>query len=222
MDDNQHLVPTQDSDLQIGTTYAGRTSAIGDEPISTLLPCGNMGGFRARGSIDNKQVDLVALVTTFADPEWPDDFDAGSGRLTYFGDNKKPGRDLHDTSRKGNELLRWVFAAIHIQDHERALVPPFFVFAKRGENRAATFLGVAAPGATDYPESEDLVASWTTLGNSRFQNYRAVFTVLDIPVAPRSWISELEQGIRNGPSAPEAWTHWVETGGYLPIGRSSN
>ncbi|MDC1295001.1 hypothetical protein N8077_01520 [Myxococcota bacterium] len=214
MNGDHHVVPESNADLIIGTTYAGRTPDIGDEPISTLLPCGNMGGFRARGSIENKQVDLVALVTTFADPEWHDDFDKGSGRFTYFGDNKKPGRDLHDTSRKGNELLRWIFSAVHVQDHQRHLVPPFFVFAKRGENRAATFLGIAAPGARHCSESDDLVASWTTRGNDRFQNYRAVFTVLDIPIVSRSWITELEQGVRNGPNAPTPWTHWLETGAY--------
>ena len=177
--DGQVLIPIPSSDLLVGTTYAGRTSDIADEPISTLLPCGNMGGFRARGSIEGNRVQLVALVTTFADPEWPDTYDEQSGRFTYFGDNKKPGGDLHETARKGNQLLRWVFSAIHIQENQRHLVPPFFVFAKKGENRAATFLGIAAPGATDCPESEDLVASWTTRGNSRFQNYRSVFTVAD-------------------------------------------
>ncbi len=178
MIDSQHAVPDPESNLFVGTTYASRTSDIANEPISTLLPCGNMGGFRARGSIENNGVDLVALVTTFSDPEWPDDYDEQSGRFTHFGDNKKPGSDLHETARKGNRLLRWVFSAIHTQDNERHLVPPFFVFAKKGANRAARFLGVAVPGATDCPESEDLIASWTTRGNDRFQNYRALVSRL--------------------------------------------
>ncbi len=222
MENARHVVPSKNSDLSVGTTYAGRTSDIGDEPISSLLPCGNMGGFRAKGSIEKRLVALVALVTTFADPEWPDDFDEHSGRLTYFGDNKKPGHELHDTSRKGNELLRWVFAAIHLQDHERPNVPPFFVFSKRGENRAATFLGIAAPGAASCPESEDLVASWTTVENARFQNYRSVFTILDIPVASRAWISELENGVQNGPATPRVWRDWVDSGVYRPIAHFTN
>lgn len=220
MANGPRIVATSESDLEVGTTYVGESSEISHEPINILLSCGNMGGFRARGSVQKNRVDLVALVTTFADPEWPDRFDENTGRFTYFGDNKKPGRDLHDTSRGGNQLLRWAFAAIHIQDQQRRLVPPFFVFVKEGEKRASTFLGVAAPGAQDCPESEDLVSSWTTRGTDRFQNYRAVFTILDIPVARRGWIRELEQGEHVGANAPATWIEWVESGVYRSATRA--
>ena len=212
MNGNRPVLASRDADLIVGTTYSGETPDIGDEPINRLLACGNMGGFRARGSVQKDDVSLVVLVTTFADSDWPDEFDRDTRRFTYFGDNKKPGRDLHDTSKRGNQLLRWAFSSIHVRDHRRANVPPFFLFAKKGPNRAATFLGVAVPGADDCPEAEDLVAFWTTRGNDRFQNYKSLFSVLDIEVAPRSWIRELESGQRNGEAAPEAWTRWVETG----------
>jgi hypothetical protein len=32
---------------------------------------------------------------------------------------------------------------------------------------------------------DDLVAAWKTLDDQRFQNYRAIFTVLDVPVVAR-------------------------------------
>jgi hypothetical protein len=40
------------------------------------------------------------------DPDWPDTVDRESGTFVYFGDNKRPGRALHETLRFGNELLR--------------------------------------------------------------------------------------------------------------------
>lgn len=205
-------IAAPDMDLRSGTTYRGASASIGDEPISTLLPCGNMGGFRIKGSVDDETARLVALVTTFGEVDWPDQLDLEKRRFVYFGDNRKPGRDLHSTPRHGNELLRWAFAAIHTADHRRSSMPPFFVFSKAGEFRAVQYHGVAVPGAPDCDESEDLVATWTTHGNDRFQNYRAIFTLLDIPIAPRAWIEEIVAGEFDGPSAPAGWSRWVESG----------
>lgn len=214
MSDDQRVIATPESGLTAGVTYEGKTSHIGDEPINTLLACGNMGGFRIRGSVLSSNLKLVVLFTTFADDEWRDSLDEASGKLIYFGDNKKPGQDLHATSKGGNELLRWTFRAIHIADQQRISVPPFFVFSKQTGNRAAKFLGVAAPGGADCSESDDLVATWTTAGNDRFQNYRAIFTILDIPTVSREWIRELEAGGKTGPNAPSAWTGWQSKGTY--------
>jgi hypothetical protein len=63
----------------------------------------------------------------------------------------------------------------------------------------------------------DLVAVWKTLGQQRFQNYQAIFTVFDVPVIDRSWIESLEAGSSLGPSCPEVWRRWVETGVYEPL-----
>lgn len=210
-------IATPKMDLMAGTTYRGASSDIGDEPTSTLLPCGNMGGFRIKGSVDREDVRLVALVTTFGEPDWPDQLDLEKGRFTYYGDNRKPGRNLHDTPRHGNELLRWVFAAIHREENSRSKVPPFFVFSKAGAFRAVTFHGVAVPGAPSCPESEDLIATWTTRGNERFQNYRAIFTLLDIPIVPRPWLDGVCRGEPNSSAAPRAWNTWVESGEFLVL-----
>lgn len=217
MDGDSPVVPTRDSNLQVGVTYAGRTSDIGDEPISTLLPCGNMGGFRIKGSVDDETVRFVSLVTTFGEIDWPDRLESDTGRFVYYGDNRKPGCDLHATPRHGNELLKWAFAAIHMTDRRRVDVPPFFVFSKAGEFRAVRFHGVAVPGAPSCAESEDLVATWTTRGNDRFQNYRAIFTLLDIPTVERGWIEDVCRDERNGSTAPPAWRDWVEHGHYAVL-----
>jgi len=41
-----------------------------------------------------------------ADPDWPDSPDRETGVFTYYGDNKKPGRELHDTGRDGNPIWK--------------------------------------------------------------------------------------------------------------------
>jgi len=58
------------------------------------------------------------------DLDWPDHLDTETGIFTYFGDNKKPGHELHDTPRFGNLLLRDMFERAHGSKSERALVPP--------------------------------------------------------------------------------------------------
>ena len=113
------------------------------------MPAGNQGGFRIRGARATHDYLLALLYTSGADPDWPDSLDPETGLLTYFGDNKQPGSELHDTNKGGNELLRFCFSAIHGVPAQRELVPPFFVFRKAnpGPGRAVEFLGSRSPAA---------------------------------------------------------------------------
>jgi hypothetical protein len=52
---------------------------------------------------------MVVLTSSLSDPDWPDAVDRETGVFTYYGDNKRPGRALHDTPRNGNELLGRIF-----------------------------------------------------------------------------------------------------------------
>jgi hypothetical protein len=58
---------------------------------------------------------------------------------------------------------------------------------------------------------------WKTTKGQRFQNYRAVFTVLDVPVVSRAWLGDITAGIANSASAPQAWTEWVQIGTYRAL-----
>jgi hypothetical protein len=205
-------------DLIVGAVYeSGSHGTLAEEPLDRLLHCGNMGGFRIRGSISADACRLAALFTTFEDPNWPDTLDIQIGHLVYFGDNKTPGRALHETPKGGNELLRRSFEHIHVTPQHRERVPPFFIFSKAGRNRDVRFHGLAVPGGGDVSEAEDLVAIWKTVGASRFQNYRAVFTVLDARRIERAWIDELLEGRSLEAHAPEAWRDWVLHGVYRPL-----
>lgn len=206
------------ADLVVDAVYAGNNTPknpITDEPISKLMACGNMGGFRAAGRGEDKR--FVVLYTSGEDRDWPDVLDLTTGRFTYYGDNKTPGHELHETTRKGNQILRRVFDHLHADPPRREQIPPFFIFAKHPtatSSRSVRFLGVAAPGSKGVPGTEDLAAIWKTTAGERFQNYRALFSVLNVPVVSRGWLAALAEGDAGGSLAPEAWQHWVKTGEY--------
>jgi hypothetical protein len=206
------------ADIIVDATYRGGSAGhVGDDPLGRLLPVGNQGGFRYNGSPHLGKIKLTVLYTTGADPDWPDSLDRETGRFTYFGDNKTAGRELHDTRRSGNRLLMQVFESIHAVPPRRESVPPFLVFSKGPSGRDVTFLGLAVPGARDVTPRDDLVAVWKTLDTQRFQNYRAIFTVLDVPVVAREWIDAVLAGNPLGSECPRAWRQWVELGVYTPL-----
>ncbi len=199
------------ADLRVDAIYqGGRKGNAGDDPLPYLLKISNSGGFRYRGSLD--RLELLVLTSSLSDPDWPDMLDSETGTFTYYGDNKHPGRGLHETPRKGNELLRRVFDLSHSGPEGRRKVPPILVFANTGEWRDVTFLGLAVPGTSDLRASEDLVAIWKSSKGKRFQNYRARFSILDVPTMERAWITDLIQGDPHSVNAPEAWMRWIETG----------
>ena len=156
------------ADLVVDAVYqSGRKGNHSDDPISHILQVSNQGGFRYRGSLDS--LDLVALVSSLNDPDWPDTIDRESGTFIYFGDNKRPGRGLHETLRFGNELLRRFFEHTHSGSADRSKIPPIFVFAKTGEWRDVRFIGLAVPGGADIENYDDLVAIWRTSKGLRFR-----------------------------------------------------
>ena len=204
------------SDLRVDAVYeGGRRGHKGDDPFPALLKVSNMGGFRYRGNLERDSLELLVLITSMSDPDWPDSLDRETGFFTYFGDNKEPGQELHGTPRRGNELLRRIFENAHSGQGGRKRVPPILLFGNTGEGRDAMFLGLAAPGIPDQSAAEDLVAVWKVAGGRRFQNYRAQFSVLNVPVVRRKWLSDIIEGRGwQTDNAPKPWCAWVESGKY--------
>ncbi|HYD23779.1 MAG TPA: restriction endonuclease [Croceibacterium sp.] len=204
------------SDLRIDAVYqGGRAGNAGDDPLGPLLQVSNSGGFRYRGSID--ALTMVVLTTSLDSADWPDAIDPETGTFTYFGDNRNPGRGLHETPRRGNELLRRAFDLAHGSPAERAQLPPIFAFANVGPCRDVRFLGLVVPGAPGLRPSEDLVAVWKAKQGARFQNYRAIFTILDAGVISRKWLDEVVSGNPVTNAAPKAWKQWILSGTYKPL-----
>ncbi|MDA9483091.1 hypothetical protein XI07_13860 [Bradyrhizobium sp. CCBAU 11445] len=200
------------SDLYVDAVYqGGRRGNMGDDPLPRLLRVDSLGGFRYRGKVAGK-LHMLVLTSSMADPDWPDAIDRETGVFTYYGDNKKPGRELHDTGRDGNLILQKIFEAARGGIDGRREVPPTFIFGSTGTWRDMTFLGLAVPGASDLDSSEELVAIWRTAGGQRFQNYRARFTVLKASAISRVWLDSLIAGDPDEGAAPEAWQTWVKTG----------
>ena len=203
------------TDLSVDAIYEGEPGGqLSGEALSRLLPgVGNQGGFRASGRGKDKK--FVVLYTSGEDKDWPDTLDVSTGQFIYYGDNKRPGHELHATQRSGNRILRDVFELLHTNPPQRSRIPPFLVFRKHPtatSARSFQFKGVAVPGFTGLPATSDLVAVWKTSGGQRFQNYRSVFTILDIPTVTRAWIDDLRAGNPASNSAAGAWLEWVHRG----------
>ena len=208
------------ADLVVDAIYEGGSARnAGSDPIARLLPgAGNQGGFRASGAGAKKR--FVVLYSSGEEGDWPDRLDLNTGQFVYYGDNRTPGHDLHDTTRRGNLILKAAFENAHGDATKRSQVPPFFIFTKcptAKSSRSIQFKGLAVPGFPGLPMTEDLVAVWKTTSGERFQNYRAVFTVLDAATIPRAWIDSLASQELALATAPSKWRSWVESGAYSPL-----
>ncbi|MEQ3551756.1 restriction endonuclease [Pseudonocardia nematodicida] len=222
MSETARVVPFSDlatADLVIDQLYdGGGSGTAADDPIARLVPVGNQGGFRYSGSPKRGEVRLVVLYTTGAEIDWPDVLDPQTGVFTYYGDNRTPGHELHDTRRLGNVLLRDAFEWSHGSVQTRRRVPPFLLFQKTGPGRRIRFRGLLVPGAAGLTADDELQAIWRSTAGLRFQNYRAHFTVLTAATVTRTWLDDVLDG--NGvdsPSCPEAWSSWVAGRRFQPL-----
>lgn len=197
-------------DLIVDALYQGYKTAKGGlaDPLVKLVGVSRHGGFRFRGSA--AKPTLLVLTSNLVEPDWPDELDTATGKFVYYGDNRHPGRQLHDTPRFGNQLLKTVFDLTHCG--RRNEVPPILIFTSESPGRSYRFRGLAVPGHHAMPATEDLVAIWKTLDTERFQNYKAIFTILDAAVVDRAWVHAMGSGKPDADLAPQAWRAWVETG----------
>lgn len=207
-------------DLVIDRVYRGsRNGNASDDPLPSLLGVDNGAGFRHLGKRPSiETLKLLVLKTNLNDPDWPDHLNAETGLFVYYGDNKSV-REIHDTPRQGNLILRNFFDARH-----RTVCfghfPPILLFGGTGEYRDVRFLGLAVPGAQNLGPDDDLAAIWRSMGteNLRFQNYRATFTVLDVPVVKREWIDDIQKGdTSTSKHAPGVWLDWVKNRKFTPL-----
>lgn len=209
--------------LIIDAVYKSKGTLFGEGPLSKLLPrLENQGGFRRVKRQDKSgQLAYIVLYTSLAEIEWPDYLNPETGVLRYFGDNRTPGKSLHDTPKKGNQYLKEIFAKIDSSE-ERKDIPPFLVFQWTGVAFDAKFLGIAVPGNPTIPPDRELNAIWRSKEGSRFQNYEAYFSILDTgeESISKNWLSSLITDHENSLAlAPTAWKQFIETGrqGVKPL-----
>ena len=206
-------------DLIIDAVYeGGKNGNVGDDPINKLLPVGNQGGFRYAGSLN--KLKYIILYTSGENIDWPDTIDTETGIFQYYGDNKKPGHELHDTKKNGNTILKNLFESLHSQGSARVNIPPIFIFKKyptHNSNRSVQFKGLCVPGTIDKNQLEDLVAIWKTTDGLRFQNYTAFFTILNTAKIYRTWLEDLNDRIIDSHNEPTAFNKWKRNGKYTPL-----
>jgi Restriction endonuclease AspBHI N-terminal len=208
----------QSADLILGWVYRGSTSgSVADDPLNRLIPVGNAGGFRYKGSREAPL--LIALYTTGTEDDWPDFLDPLTSTFTYYGDNRKPGRALLDTPRHGNEILRRTFERAHGDSRARAHVAPHLLFAKAGQGRDVVFRGLLAPGAQTLTARQDLEVITHDRQGLALRNYRATFTVLDVRHVTWAWIDDVLAGEPLSGNCPDAWREWVTRWAYQPLAR---
>lgn len=208
------------SDLYVDTVYEGGDDKnISSEVLSKLLHVGNSGGFRkCMKTVDGKKTKDVAYVciyTTGEELEWRDELDRTLGRFTYWGDNRKAGNPLTKTKFGGNEFLQDIFSklALNLREH----IAPVFVFQKYC-GRDVMFCGLAVPGDRRINPQDALVSVWAQNNIGRYQNYKAIFTVLDIPYINQKWLTDLENGVGyESQYAPKVWKKWIDRGNYTPL-----
>ena len=208
------------ANLLVDTIYEGGTASnLSSEVLSKLTHVGNSGGFRkCKKTVDGKKVNAPAYVciyTTGEELEWRDELDRTLGRFTYWGDNRKAGSPICKTSLGGNAFLQEMYNNMFLG--LRSKVAPVFVFQKVC-GRDVMFLGLAVPGDRRIKPQDSLVAVWAQNDQGRYQNYKAIFTILDIPSIDHRWLHDLEYGDGyESPFAPKVWKNWVKNGTYKPL-----
>lgn len=221
--DGINIIPysqIENADLLVDAVYeAGKEKDLRGEVLSKLMHIGNVGGFRkCKKVINSKKVNEVGYVCIFStgeELEWCDELDRTLGRFTYWGDNRKAGNPIDKTSLGGNAFLQDIFRKLSAGN--RYAIPPIFVFSKYC-GRDAIFLGLAVPGDQRTRPQDSLVAVWAQNSAGRYQNYKAIFTILDVPCIDRRWLVDLE--MNNGYAskyAPTAWKKWIDKGTYKPL-----
>lgn len=204
----------------VDAVYRGGTEKnIRGEVLSKLLHVGNSGGFRkcmkVVGGKKTKDVAYVCIYTTGEELEWKDELDRTLGRFTYWGDNRKAGNPITKTKFGGNEFLEKIY--YELECGIRGQIAPVFVFQKYS-GWDVMFCGLAVPGDRRINPQDALISVWAQNDEGRYQNYRAIFTLLDVASINRHWLNDLENGLGyESKYAPEVWKEWVSKGKYTPL-----
>lgn len=212
------------ADLIVGSIYEGGTKGnVSDDVISKLMKCENSGGFRKVGKTNPVDLKYVILFSTLQEERWMDIIDEHKRILIYHGDNRTPGKNIIDTPKKGNLILKHSFDAL--KRGEREKIPPFFVFTKE-VGRNVVFRGLVVPKKGN---EENLHIVREIVEGMILENYKACFDILNIKKIDRRWIDDLKCG--NGYQsqyAPEEWKNWVDTGksgqsvNYMGVNEAGN
>lgn len=204
----------QEVDLIVDTVYkSGSQNNFSDEVLSKLMKCENSGGFRKKGSFKDKKFKYIVLYSTGNHSEWTDSYNEKTREFIYYGDQDKPNKDVTDTRKKGNEVLKRTFDLLKAGN--RKDIAPFFVFIKQ-QKRDVKFIGLAVPGSRTHSIEECIVVKETVKSEGVIKNYKAIFTILSVERIDRRWLLDLDNlvGIESD-YVPLEWKEWVQNNEIL-------
>ena len=206
------------ADLYVDAVYCSPRPSKGgyaDDVLTVMLHnCRNTGGFRIPHRKD-RTIPYIGLHLCDYEPAWPDSYDADTGILVYYGDNREGGKDVEKTDIGGNLQLHKMFDNLHLGGSNLKEIPPILVFKNTGEKRDVRFLGLAVPGVKNAHSDEYFTTVWRTKNGVRFPNYVAKFTILDLgnEFVSRAWIEALMSDDPNKDAlAPSAWINFQKKG----------
>ena len=131
------------ADLISGAIYESNGGGFANEPLHELFKVDSLGGVGTQGGIRramlaNKKIEdeaYIVLVNTHSIDEWKNTYNPTSKILTYFGDNRIPGKDIFDTKQRGNLTFKKIFDRGYGSQKEREKLPPIFYFERTGARR---------------------------------------------------------------------------------------
>ena len=195
-----------ESNLIVGALYKGGNSGnMSDEVLSKLMMCENSGGFRKRGSINPFALKYVVLYSTNKNENWINKIDFQNKRVYYYGDNTRNEVDMLDTKKKGNLILKNVYERLN--NNDRKDIPPFFMFTSE-QGRDVRFVGLLVPRDDRISKDMQLIKVVDEVDGKKIENYKAVFTILDVKEIDRRWIEDLNNDNKNSKYAPDEWNRW--------------
>lgn len=164
------------------------------------------------------ELKYVILSSTGKHPKWRDLYIKEANEFIYYGDQDKPGKDILDTRKKGNEILSLIFEML--KKGNRRNIPSFFVFVNQ-KGRDVKFIGLAVPGSKTKSIDqclEEITDSDSPAFKGSIKNYKSIFTILDISIIDRRWLDDLDNNLGyESKYAPKEWIEWIDDNGYEEI-----
>lgn len=209
------------ADFISGSVYESRGGGFANEPLHQLFKLegykavGTQSGIR-RSKVEVKGIDTeayIVIVNTHEVEEWKNEYNQMTRILKYYGDNRTPGKEIHDTKQKGNLTFKKVFDLAYGGEASRSKLPPIFYFERYGPRSDMKFIGLAVPYVSGKTREEALnVNTYSTEGGT-FENYEASFSIIDALHIKREWLTDLKLNRQSySPFAPVEWMDFIVLG----------
>ncbi|KAF1306121.1 HNH endonuclease, partial [Candidatus Enterococcus willemsii] len=194
-----------------GNIYKGGNKGnIGDDPFTSLLGVGNSGGMRPKVNQDGKLAYIVLISNSSNQHEYPDEFDSSNNLLTYYGDQRKPGKHFAETKHKGNINIKKLFELSYNGDSIE-LFPCFYFEKIEGKGRNYKYIGLAYPFVKNKTFEEVCHILNIQSKTGSINNYKFLFTVDSKTIVTREWLNSLVKNQTDiKKSAPASWINFIK------------